>query len=122
MLSALPEEHIHVISLSEGENGSGSDTTTRVAPESPKKDPADRSGSESPTSDLERETTVGDAAAQGKWAHQLRWDIARHAVGEEIIVFPLMEDRLGQRGKELVKLGRAGHQVSSGVRDIRYFC
>ena len=65
VLSALPEEHIHVISLSEGENGSGSDTTTRVAPESPKKDPADRSGSESPTSDLERETTVGDAVAEG---------------------------------------------------------
>ncbi|KAI0650557.1 hypothetical protein C8Q79DRAFT_1006811 [Trametes meyenii] len=38
-LSALPEEHIHVVSFGEGDVGSGSDTTTRVAPESPKKDP-----------------------------------------------------------------------------------
>ncbi|KAI0677363.1 hypothetical protein C8Q78DRAFT_1065926 [Trametes maxima] len=37
-LSALPEEHIHVVSFGEGDVGSGSDTTTRVAPESPKKD------------------------------------------------------------------------------------
>ncbi|KAL7282543.1 hypothetical protein ACG7TL_004014 [Trametes sanguinea] len=39
ILSALPEEHIHVLSFNEGDVGSGSDTTTRVAPESPKKDP-----------------------------------------------------------------------------------
>ncbi|EIW61695.1 uncharacterized protein TRAVEDRAFT_56940 [Trametes versicolor FP-101664 SS1] len=39
MLPALPEEQFRVLSLSEGEVGSGSDTTTRVAPESPKKDP-----------------------------------------------------------------------------------
>ncbi|KAI9056507.1 hypothetical protein FKP32DRAFT_1586057 [Trametes sanguinea] len=38
ILSALPEEHIHVLSFNEGDVGSGSDTTTRVAPESPKKD------------------------------------------------------------------------------------
>ena len=61
VLSALPEEHIHVISLSEGENGSGSDTTTRVAPESPKKDPADRLGSESPTFDPDQDGTVADS-------------------------------------------------------------
>ncbi|KAI9000841.1 hypothetical protein BD414DRAFT_405225 [Trametes punicea] len=39
ILSALPEEHIHVVSFGDGDVGSGSDTTTRVAPESPKKDP-----------------------------------------------------------------------------------
>ncbi|CDO73736.1 hypothetical protein BN946_scf185015.g64 [Trametes cinnabarina] len=39
LLSALPEEHIHLLSFNEGDIGSGSDTTTRVAPESPKKDP-----------------------------------------------------------------------------------
>ncbi|KAI0638360.1 hypothetical protein C8Q77DRAFT_427729 [Trametes polyzona] len=38
MLPALPDEHIHVLSFNEGELGSGSDTTTRVAPESPKGD------------------------------------------------------------------------------------
>ena len=48
LLSALPEDELRVVSFSEGEAGSGSDTTTRVAPESPKKDPAERCGSESP--------------------------------------------------------------------------
>ncbi|TBU33155.1 hypothetical protein BD309DRAFT_1022439 [Dichomitus squalens] len=61
VLSALPEEHIHVISLSEGEAGSGSDTTTRVSPDSPKKDPLDRSDSQSPEFDLEQETVIDDA-------------------------------------------------------------
>ncbi|TFK88926.1 hypothetical protein K466DRAFT_519919 [Polyporus arcularius HHB13444] len=51
LLPALPEDAIHILSLSEAEAGCGSDTTTRVAPESPKKDPAERSGSESPAFD-----------------------------------------------------------------------
>ncbi|KAI0720306.1 hypothetical protein C8T65DRAFT_567833 [Cerioporus squamosus] len=51
LLPALPEDAIHILSLSEGEAGCGSDTTTRVAPESPKKDPTERLGSESPVSD-----------------------------------------------------------------------
>ncbi|RPD66980.1 hypothetical protein L226DRAFT_542195 [Lentinus tigrinus ALCF2SS1-7] len=58
-LSALPEEQIHVFSF-EGEAGSGSDTTTRVAPESPKKDPAERLGSESPAFDGDAEDSSDD--------------------------------------------------------------
>lgn len=50
LLSALTED-MHIISFTEGEVGSGSDTTTRVAPESPKKDPTERTGSESPAFD-----------------------------------------------------------------------
>ena len=42
--------------------GSGSDTTTRVSPDSPKKDPLDRSGSQSPSSELDPELTVIDDA------------------------------------------------------------
>lgn len=59
VLSALPEDQFRVSSFGVGissEGGGeaesvGSDTTTRVAPESPKKDPAERSGSESPAFD-----------------------------------------------------------------------
>lgn len=69
-LSALPEEHIHVLSLSEGEVGSGSDTTTRVSPESPKKDPMAGDDSDSPGpgdehGDLPDDSTDGDDSSDG---------------------------------------------------------
>ncbi|KAH9850765.1 hypothetical protein C2E23DRAFT_734336 [Lenzites betulinus] len=60
LLSALPEEHIRVISLSEGEVGSGSDTTTRVAPESPKRDPITEDDPDSPITKHKDELAAGD--------------------------------------------------------------
>jgi len=53
----------------------------------------------------------GNKDAQERWANQLTWEIARHAVGEEIIVYPLMEKHLGQKGVELADQDRADHQV-----------
>lgn len=52
-----------------------------------------------------------DVDAQGRWVRQLTWEIARHAVGEEIVVYPLMEKHLHQKGKELADHDRAEHQV-----------
>ncbi|KAJ3754493.1 hypothetical protein EV360DRAFT_13343, partial [Lentinula raphanica] len=40
-------------------------------------------------------TAAGDLDAQARWARQLTWEIARHAVGEEIVVYPLMEKYMG---------------------------
>ena len=53
----------------------------------------------------------GDVGAQTRWAHQLRWEIARHAVGEEIIVYPLMEKHLGAEGRKLADHDREEHLV-----------
>ena len=53
----------------------------------------------------------GNKDAQERWANQLTWEIARHAVGEEIVVYPLMEKHLGQKGVELANQDRADHQV-----------
>ncbi|KAI0338433.1 hypothetical protein BDW22DRAFT_1338004 [Trametopsis cervina] len=52
----------------------------------------------------------GDVDAQARWANQLRWEIARHAVGEEIVVYPLMEKHLGEKGKKLADHDREEHQ------------
>lgn len=52
-----------------------------------------------------------DKDAQERWSRQLIWEVARHAVGEEIVVYPLMEKHLGQRGLELADEDRAQHQV-----------
>ncbi|KII85501.1 hypothetical protein PLICRDRAFT_56738 [Plicaturopsis crispa FD-325 SS-3] len=74
---------------------------------------------------------TGDPAAQGRWARQLTWEIARHAVGEELVVYPLIEKHLGARlfssppllvppnpstragakGLEMTNKDRADHQV-----------
>ncbi|KAF8810564.1 hypothetical protein BYT27DRAFT_7091551 [Phlegmacium glaucopus] len=51
-----------------------------------------------------------DAEAQGRWARQLTWEVARHAVGEEIVVYPLMEKHLGEEGKKLADEDRKDHQ------------
>ncbi|KAI0335648.1 hypothetical protein GY45DRAFT_1366722 [Cubamyces sp. BRFM 1775] len=63
MLSALPEEHIHVLSFNEGDVGSGSDTTTRVAPESPKKDPMAGDDPESPSLGYDHDADTDDSSS-----------------------------------------------------------
>ena len=54
---------------------------------------------------------AGDVAAQARWARQLTWEVARHAVGEEIVVYPLMEKHLGEKGRQLADHDREEHQV-----------
>ncbi|KAJ7481839.1 hypothetical protein FB451DRAFT_1556028 [Mycena latifolia] len=54
--------------------------------------------------------SAGDLDAQARWAHQLAWEIARHAVGEEIVVYPLMEKHLGAQGLKLADHDREEHQ------------
>ncbi|EGN92123.1 hypothetical protein SERLA73DRAFT_127741 [Serpula lacrymans var. lacrymans S7.3] len=53
----------------------------------------------------------GDTEAQARWARQLTWEVARHSVGEEIVVYPLLEKHLGQRGVQLADHDRADHQT-----------
>ena len=53
---------------------------------------------------------TGNKDAQERWARQLIWEVARHAVGEEIVVYPLMEKHLGSKGKELADQDRQDHQ------------
>jgi iron-sulfur cluster repair protein YtfE (RIC family) len=55
--------------------------------------------------------TSGDLDTASKFSNQLRWEIARHAVGEEIVVYPLMEEHMGAKGKELADHDRQEHTV-----------
>ena len=57
--------------------------------------------------------SAGDEDKQGRWARQLTWEVARHAVGEEIVVYPLMEKHLGAEGKRLADEDREQHQVKA---------
>lgn len=55
--------------------------------------------------------------AKERWANQLIWEIARHAAGEEIVVYPLFEKHLGQQGREMAERDRRDHQA---VKDRLY--
>ncbi|PVH87454.1 hypothetical protein DL98DRAFT_363009, partial [Cadophora sp. DSE1049] len=46
-----------------------------------------------------------------KWRNMLVWNLARHAISEELTVYPAMEQHLGERGKELTKTDFAQHQA-----------
>jgi len=60
--------------------------------------------------EYKRAHDAGDIAAQTRWARQLTWEIARHAVGEELVVYPLMEKHLGAEGLKLADHDREEHQ------------
>ena len=46
-----------------------------------------------------------------KWRNQFTWALARHAVSEELTVYPAMEQHLGQEGVELTDTDREQHQA-----------
>ena len=46
-----------------------------------------------------------------KWRNQFTWALARHAVSEELTVYPAMEQHLGREGTELTNTDREQHQA-----------
>ena len=60
-------------------------------------------------------SAASDADTKTRWSRQLIWEIARHAVGEEIVVYPLMEKHLGEQGLKLADEDRAEHQVTPSI-------
>ena len=50
-----------------------------------------------------------------QWRNQFTWALARHAVSEELTMYPTMEKHMGQEGTDLTNLDREQHQaVSAG--------
>jgi len=47
------------------------------------------------------------------WANQFRWELARHSVGEELLLYPAFEKHLGAEGKKMADEDRADHQTVS---------
>jgi hemerythrin superfamily protein len=44
-----------------------------------------------------------------RWQNQFTWELARHSVGEELVIYPAMEKHL-PNGKEMADKDRADHQ------------
>ncbi|KAF4215904.1 hypothetical protein CNMCM5878_007635 [Aspergillus fumigatiaffinis] len=47
---------------------------------------------------------------KARWQNQFTWELARHSIGEELIVYPLMEKNL-PNGKEMADKDRSEHQT-----------
>lgn len=55
-----------------------------------------------------------DDAEKVRWRNLLTWTLARHAISEELTLYPAMEQWLGEEGVNLVKTDTEQHQgVSS---------
>jgi hypothetical protein len=59
----------------------------------------------------EYKAAAGNLDQQQRWANQLTWEIARHSIGEELVVYPLLEKALGEKGHALAEHDREDHQV-----------
>jgi hemerythrin superfamily protein len=46
---------------------------------------------------------------QKRFGNQFTWELARHSVGEELVVYPALEKYLGSKGKELAEHDRQAH-------------
>lgn len=48
---------------------------------------------------------------QERYGNQFVWELARHSVGEELVVYPAMEKYLGDKGKDMAESDRKDHAV-----------
>ena len=56
----------------------------------------------------------GDHDHQQRFGNQFTWELARHSIGEELIVYPAFERYLGAKGKQMAEEDRREHhQVCS---------
>lgn len=44
-----------------------------------------------------------------RWQNQFVWELARHSIGEELVVYPAFEKYLGDKGKYMADKDRADH-------------
>ncbi|KAH7121289.1 hypothetical protein B0J11DRAFT_533923 [Dendryphion nanum] len=46
---------------------------------------------------------------QQRYGNQFTWELARHSIAEELIIYPAFEKYLGQKGKEIAEKDRGEH-------------
>ncbi|KAG8864063.1 hypothetical protein FRB96_006936 [Tulasnella sp. 330] len=56
--------------------------------------------------------TASTENEQIQWSNQFRWELARHSVGEELVVYPAFEKHLGAEGERIAREDRAEHQTA----------
>ena len=55
--------------------------------------------------------SAGSSQEKTEWRNQFTWALARHAISEELTVYPSMEKLMGQEGLDLTNVDREQHQA-----------
>lgn len=53
---------------------------------------------------------------QQRFGNQFTWELARHSVGEELVVYPAFEKFLGAKGKEMAESDRKEHHTVGSLQ------
>jgi len=57
---------------------------------------------------------------QQRFGNQFTWELARHSVGEELVVYPAFEKYLGVKGKQMAEIDRnEHHQVKLLLKEFQ---
>jgi len=51
-----------------------------------------------------------DDDSKARWQNQFTWELARHSIGEELVVYPAFAKHLGVKGQDMADKDRAEHQ------------
>jgi hypothetical protein len=54
-----------------------------------------------------------DDETKVRWQNQFTWELARHSIGEELVVYPAFAKHLGGQGQEMADKDRAEHTTVS---------
>jgi hemerythrin superfamily protein len=55
---------------------------------------------------------ASDDDTRARWQNQFTWELARHSVAEELVVYPAMEENV-PNGKEIAEKDRREHRTVS---------
>ncbi|KAF4964845.1 hypothetical protein FSARC_7273 [Fusarium sarcochroum] len=55
---------------------------------------------------------------QQRFGNQFVWELARHSIGEELVVYPAMEKYMGDRGKDLADSDRRDHHEAKELLKV----
>ncbi|RVD81385.1 uncharacterized protein DFL_009251 [Arthrobotrys flagrans] len=58
----------------------------------------------------ERIVGTDDLDTQTRYQNLFTWELARHSIGEELVVYPAFEKHLGAKGKQMADKDREDHQ------------
>jgi hemerythrin superfamily protein len=54
--------------------------------------------------------TATDDDSKTRWQNQFTWELARHSIGEELVVYPAFAKHLGAKGQAMADKDRDEHQ------------
>jgi len=62
----------------------------------------------------------GNHDHQQRYGNQFTWELARHSVAEELVVYPAFEKYLGKKGKQMAEDDRKEHRLvrASWIRQL----